>query len=258
MQIIDLSLPLENDRRWMPWWMRTRVRYYSHRFGRLAARFLFGVARKHLPGGLAWANETIHLSTHGTTHVDAPWHFGPVAGGEPAKTIDQVPLDWCYGPGVLLDVRDIDPRGTASVDDLQRSLDEIDHRLKPGEIVLIQTGNDRLWGQPAYCQHGPGVSAEATRWLMDQGIRMAGIDAWGWDRPLASQARDARRTGRDDIFWSAHFVGLDGEFCHIERLANLAQLPPFGFTVCAFPLKVKRGSAGPARVVALLDDSDMK
>ena len=80
-----------------------------------------------------------------------------------------------------------------------------------------------------------------------------GIDAWGWDAPLGKQAREAKRTGRSDLFWEAHFVGVDKEYCQIERLANLSALPPKGFTVCAFPLKVKRGSAGPARVVALLD-----
>ena len=254
MRIVDLSLPLENDSRWMPWWMRTRVRYQGHRFGRFVAWLLFGVKKKHLPTGLGWANETIHLSTHGTTHVDAPWHYAPTAEGSDAKTIDQVPLEWCFGPGVVLDLRHLEPDAAASVDDLQQALDRVEHRLKAGEIVLIQTGNDRLWGKSDYHQRGPGVGAEATRWLIDHGIRMAGIDAWGWDRPLTAQAYDAKRTGRNDVFWAAHFVGVQREYCHIERLANLDQLPSSGFTVCAFPLKVKNGSAGPARVVALLDE----
>ena len=81
-----------------------------------------------------------------------------------------------------------------------------------------------------------------------------GIDAWGWDRPLAAQAKEAKATGRTDLFWEAHYVGIDREYCQIERLANLDQLPPHGFTLCAFPLKVKRGSGGPARVVAILND----
>ena len=123
----------------------------------------------------------------------------------------------------------------------------------PGEIVLIRTGNDRLLGQRAYFSTGPGVSAEATRWLIDQGIRVMGIDSWGWDAPLAQQAAEARRSGRSDVFWQAHYVGVDREYCHMERLANLGALPPTGFTVSAFPLKVKGGSAGPARVVAMVE-----
>jgi kynurenine formamidase len=253
MRIVDLSLPLENDRAWMPWWNCARVRYQGHRFGRFVAWLLFGVRKKHLTSGLGWANETIRLSTHGTTHVDAPWHYGPDSDGSAAKTIDQVPLEWCFGPGVVLDVRHLDPDSAASVDDLKLALDRIEHRLQAGEIVLVQTGNDCHWGKSVYHQRGPGVTAKATRWLIDHGVRMTGIDAWGWDRPLEVQARDAKRTGKNDIFWSAHFVGLDREYCHMERLANLDQLPATGFTVCAFPLKVKNGSAGPARVVALLN-----
>jgi kynurenine formamidase len=82
-----------------------------------------------------------------------------------------------------------------------------------------------------------------------------GIDAWGWDASLAKQARLAKETGRSDVFWEAHFVGVDKEYCQIERLTNLNQLPPSGFTVCAFPLKVRGGSAGPSRVVALVTDT---
>ena len=83
---------------------------------------------------------------------------------------------------------------------------------------------------------------------------MTGIDAWGWDQPLDVQAREAKRENRDDVFWAAHFVGVEREYCHMERLANLNRLPATGFRVCAFPLKVSGGSAGPARVVALVDE----
>jgi kynurenine formamidase len=217
-------------------------------------RLLFGVRSRHLKTGLGWANESIQLSTHGTTHVDAPWHYGPECEGKPARTIDEMPLDWFYSPGVVLDIRHLEPDAAATISDLQEGLAGIDYELRPRDIVLVQTGNDRLLGSRDYFSRGPGVSPEATQWLLDQGVRVTGIDAWGWDRPLALQAREAKETGRDDVFWAAHYVGVDREYCHIERLANLDQLPPKGFTVCAFPLKVKRGSAGPARVVALVDE----
>jgi len=254
MKFIDLSVTLENDRGWAPWWAVNRVKYQSHRFGRFAVWLLYGIGAKYLRTGLGWANEVIKISTHGTTHVDAPWHYGPVCDGEPAKTIDELPLERFYGPGVALDFRDKDPDQVVTVDDLQAALEKIGHELQAGEIVLVQTGNDRLIGSPEYFTRGPGVSAEATRWLLEQGIKLTGIDAWGWDAPLKEQASEAKRTGRHDLFWEAHYVGVDREYCHIERLTNLDQLPPRGFTVCAFPLKVKCGSAGPARVVALIDE----
>lgn len=254
MRFIDLSLPLEDDRRWSPWWARTRVRHQGHRFGAWAIRLLFGLSPRHLRTGLGWANEVLKLSSHGTTHVDAPWHYAPTCAGKQARTIDKLPLEYFHGPGVVLDVRRLDPQSAAGVEDLQAALAGTGHMLQPGDIVLVQTGNDQYWGRREYYDRGPGVSAEATRWLIAQGVRLMGIDAWGWDRPLAQQARDAKQSGRKDIFWAAHYVGVDHEYCQIERLANLAALPSTGFTVCAFPLKVRGGSGGPARVVAIMDE----
>jgi kynurenine formamidase len=252
MPIIDLSVTLENDASWAPWYARNRVVNQSHAFGAWVIWWLFGIGKKHLRTGLGWANDSIRLSTHGTTHVDAPWHYAPTSEGRPAKTIDQVPLAWCYGPGVVLDMRHKNVAEPVSVADMEIAFGRIGHKPQPGEIVLIQTGNDRLLGRREYFSHGPGVSAAATRYLCDLGIKLMGIDAWGWDAPLGEQARQAKATGRRDLFWEAHFVGVDREYCQIERLTNLDLLPPHGFTVCAFPLKVKNGSAGPARVVAIL------
>jgi kynurenine formamidase len=99
---------------------------------------------------------------------------------------------------------------------------------------------------------GPGVSAEATRSLYEQGVRVVGIDAWGWDRPLHLQAEDALAEGRPGIFWAAHQVDLP--YSQIERLVNLEQLPATGFTVACFRLRITGGSAAPARVVAILDE----
>ena len=252
MRFVDLSVALDNDRAWAPRWARSRVRRQSHRFGRLAIWMLFRLTPKYLRSGLGWANDTIELSTHGTTHVDAPWHYAPTSEGRPAKTIDEVPLEWCYGDGVVLDLRHKQHGESISIDDVRTALGKIGHQLKPREIVLIQTGNDRRLGTREYFTHGPGMSAEATRWILDHGVKLTGIDSWGWDVPLGVLAAEAKRTGRRDVFWAAHYVGVDKEYCHIERLTNLDQLPPKGFTVCAFPLKVKGGSAGPARVVAIV------
>jgi kynurenine formamidase len=253
MEIIDLSVALENDGSWAPRWARNYVSYQSHRFGRFAIWWLFGLTGRYLRTGLGWAHEKLQISTHGTTHVDAPWHYASQSEGKPARTIDQMPLSTFYGPGVVLDIRHVPSKEAATVDDLKSALADIEHQLRPDEIVLVKTGNDRLLGQREYFFTGPGVGADATRWLIDQGVRLMGIDAWGWDSPLDEQARRARREQRYDLFWSAHYVGVEKEYCHMERLANLDRLPAKGFTVCAFPLKVRGGSAGPARVVALLD-----
>ena len=120
MRFIDLSVPLDNNASWAPWWARTHVTRRNHRFGCLAMWLLFRVTPRHLRTGLGWANDEIQLSTHGTTHLDAPWHYGPTSEGRPAKTIDQIPLEWCYGPGVVLDLRHKADGEAVTVDDLSR------------------------------------------------------------------------------------------------------------------------------------------
>jgi kynurenine formamidase len=166
-----------------------------------------------------------------------------------------MPLEWFYAPGVKLDMTHHPDGHAISIEDLQQALESAGHTLRPYDIVLIYTGNDRRLGSRDYFHEGIGVSAAATRWLIDQGIRVMGIDAWGWDTPLRAQARTAKAQQRSDIFWSAHFVGREREYCQIERLAGLDQLPATGFRICAFPLKVKSGSAGPARVVAMIESA---
>ena len=126
------------------------------------------------------------------------------------------------------------------------------HELQPGDIVLVHTGRDAFLDAPDYMVRGPGVTAEATRWLFDRGVRVMGIDAWGWDRPLHLQAEEARRRGEQGIFWAAHQADLP--YCQIERLAGLGALPATGFQVACFPLRIVGASAAPARVVAIVPD----
>ena len=253
MQFVDLSTSLENDAAWAPWWARNKVRYQHHRFGRFAVWLLTRLPSRLLVGGLGWASEVLRISSHGTTHLDAPYHYGPVQiGGEPAMTIDQVPLEWCYGPGVVLDMTHKGDGEMISGADVRGALVQTGHTLQPNDIVLVHTGGDQLLGSPDYFTKGPGVSREATEWLLDQGVRVMGIDAWGWDGPLQAQAKRARAANRPGVFWEAHYLGVERPYCHLERLANLYLLPPSGFTVCCFPLKVKGGSAGPVRAVAIV------
>jgi kynurenine formamidase len=136
--------------------------------------------------------------------------------------------------------------------DLEAALAAAGHALAERDIVLVRTGRDAFVGELDYIARGPGVSATATRWLYDRGVRVMGIDAWGWDRPLHLQAQEAIESGRSGVFWAAHQADLP--YSQIERLANLDQLPPTGFTVACFPLRLVGGSAAPARVVAILED----
>jgi kynurenine formamidase len=116
----------------------------------------------------------------------------------------------------------------------------------------VHSGRDAYADDLDYIARGPGMTAEATRWLFERGVRVMGIDAWGWDAPLHLQAEEAKRTGEAGVFWAAHQVDLP--YAQIERLCNLAELPLQGFQVACFPLRIERASAAPARVVAILPD----
>ncbi len=140
-----------------------------------------------------------------------------------------------------------------TVKDIEEFLTREKLVLKEGMIVLIKTGRDKLIGTKDYPDLGTGMSADATRWLINQGIKIMGIDSWGWDIPLKYQIAQAKKTSNPNLFWEAHLVGIDKEYCHMEQLVNLDQLPYTGFKVAVFPLKIVGASGAPARVVVIFE-----
>jgi len=251
MRIVDLSAPIVSSPEGTLDVLRTDIEFSDHAEGAAVIEQLFGVGPELLRDGEGWANEFFtRFGTHNSTHVDAPYHYNSRIGGEPAQTIDELPLEWFVNPGVVLDFDGREDGDAIDVADLEGALDAAGHELKPLDIVLVRTGCDRWIDQPEYMAHGPGVTGPATAWLFERGIRVMGIDAWGWDRPLWMQAEEAKAAGRSGIFWEAHQADLP--YSQIERLVNLDQLPPTGFTVSCLPLPLVGGSAAPARVVAML------
>jgi kynurenine formamidase len=233
--------------------LRTEIEYSDHAAGAAAIQSMFGVGPELLRDGEGWAVETfLRFGTHNSTHVDAPYHYNSVIEGRPAQRIDELPLDWFFRPGVVLDFHGRDDGETIEADDLRGALDATGHELAERDIVLVRTGRDAFYAEADYMARGPGVSASGTRWLYDRGVRVMGIDAWGWDRPLHLQAEEALERREPGIFWAAHQADL--AYSQIERLAGLDQLPPTGFTVACFPLRLVGASAAPARVVAVLGD----
>lgn len=253
MRFVDLSMPVRDRGQANSVTDRLGIEYTDHDGGAAQIQQLFGLDRSLLRDGEGWAVEELNqFSTHGSTHVDAPFHYNSHIGGKPAATIDELPLEWFFSDGVVLDMTAKEDGDPVTPDDAQAELDRIGYHLKPLDIVLIRTGCDAYYDEPDYMFRGCGVTAEATHFFYDAGVRVMGIDAWGWDRPLDRQAQQAHAADRPGIFWAAHQANL--AYSQIERLAHLDQLPPSGFRVACFPLKIHRGSAGPTRAVALLDD----
>lgn len=251
-RIIDLSAPVQSSPEGTPDFQRNAIEYVDHAAGAQEIEAIYGVPARLLRRGEGWTRELVSLGTHNSTHVDAPWHYNSVVEGRPAATIDELPLERFFGPGVVLDFRTRADGEAIDRADVEQALAGLGHRLAAGDIVLMHTGRDAFYGEADYIDRGPGVTAAATRWLHEQGVRVMGIDAWGWDRPLRIEAAEALERDAAGIFWEAHQTDLD--YCQIERLVNLDQVPATGATIACFPLRLVRASAAPARVVAILPD----
>lgn len=255
-RFIDLSIAIENGIPSDPPQMIPNIGYIDHEMGSESMLAFFpGLPREDLPGGLGWALELVQLSTHSGTHLDAPWHYHPTMdGGIKALTIDEVPLDWCVGNGVVLDFRRFPDGYLVCPGDIQDELKRIGCELQPGDIVLVMTGADQYWGKPEYLIKGCGMGRAATLWLIEQGVRVVGTDAWSWDRPLPLIAAEYADKKDPSIIWEGHFASIEKGYCHIEKLTNLASLPPYGFTFFCFPVKIKGASGGWIRAVAQLEE----
>jgi kynurenine formamidase len=256
MRFIDLSRPLENTDYADPPGLGPKIDYFAHNdTAEQILAFFPGVARAGLPGGEGWAVERVTLSTHNGTHLDAPYHYhSTMDGGQRAITIDEVPLEWCYSRGVKLDFRHFGDGYVATAADVEAELARIGHDLKPLDIVLVNTAAGARYGQPDYVATGCGIGREATLYLTERGVRVTGTDAWSWDAPFIHTARKVAESGDASLIWEGHRAGMVRGYCHIEKLADLELLPSTCFEVICFPVKVKGGSAGWCRPVAIVRD----
>ena len=255
-RFVDLSIYLENDVISDPPLMAPRIEYQTHK--NTVAEFqqlIPGLKAEDLPDGEAAAAEWVRLTTHNGTHLDAPYHFHSTMNkGERAMTIDEVPLEWCFQPGVKLDFRHFPDGYVVTAKDVEAELKRIGHELKPLEIVVINTRAGSRYGQPDYVNSGCGMGYEATMYLLERGIRLTGTDGWSWDAPFSYTAKKYAETGDKSLIWEGHKAGRDIGYCHLEKLHNLEALPPDGFIISCFPHKIRGASAGWTRAVAIFEE----
>jgi len=255
-RIIDISVPLEAGIASDPAMMLPKITYQSHAetAGQVAA-FFPGLEQADLPGGEGWAIEWLQVASHNGTHLDAPWHHhSTMDGGKRAITIDEVPLDWCFRPGVKLDFRHLPDGHVVTAAEVEAELGRINHELQPLDIVVVNTAAGAAYGDADYIDRGCGMGREATLWLLERGVRVTGTDAWSWDAPFSHTARRWAETHDPAIIWEGHRASMNIGYCHLEKLGNLEALPATGFTVACFPVKLKGGSAGFTRAVAIVNE----
>jgi kynurenine formamidase len=179
---------------------------------------------------------------HVGTHCDARKHIVPDAGGP-----ETIPLDYCFADGVLLDFTWAEKGHGITAQEVESELDRIGYEVKPRDIVLIHTGAGAYNHEERYKTDHPGMTAEATRWLIERGVRMMGIDAITFDPPVWAMFERKQ-------FWEAHRVMWDEEYWHLENLMNLERIGrPFGFKLCVLPVKWVDTTAAPVRAIAIVE-----
>ncbi len=257
-RLIDISVPLQAGIASDPAHMLPEIEYFDHHQTAGQMADYMGVRVDQLPDGEYAAVETVRISSHNGTHLDAPYHFFSTMnhalrpGGEPSWRIDEVPLEWCYQPAVKLDFRHLPDGYVATPADVEAELKRIGHTLAPLEIVLVNTAAGTRYGQADFIDRGCGMGKAATLWLLERGVRLTGIDGWSWDAPFSATRARVAATGDAGLIWEGHRAGREIGYSHLEKLHNLETLPADGFEVVCFPVKLHRASAGWTRAVAIL------
>ncbi len=265
MKIIDLSLPIDEKAFEVH---SVDIERVSHKEGvKKFNRVIMGktflgrikyflgkriLRKEDLPDQEFLSLEIVHSPVHIGTHLDYSFHYGSLSEGRPAKTAEEIPLEWCISNGVHRNFTHKTPNETITSQDLESALKKINYTLKNFDIVLLHTGADKFYGTPRYFSDYPGVDISAIDYLLDRGIKIFGTDTMGIDRPYKFMLKEFLENKKTDALYPAHFYGRKREFIHIERLANLEKLPDFGFKVICFPVKIKGTGAAWARVVAII------
>jgi kynurenine formamidase len=235
-RLVDLSMPVHNDMVTFPRVPSPALCVYeSHtEFAERIGAAEYGVDS-------LTASYLVVVNDHVGTHLDARKHIVPTAGGP-----DTIPLEYCISDGVLLDFTDREPGDIISAADVEAALG--DYQVKERDIVLIHTGAGSYNTEERYRTDHPGMSAEATLWLIERGVRLMGCDAITFDPPVWAMFEKRR-------FWEAHRVMWDEEYWHLENLMNLDQIGrPHGFQLIVMPVKWVGTTAAPVRAVAIVED----
>src|SRR5438309_8713816 len=163
MKIYDLSQPLNERSSFWPYYPPFEVKY---------------IKRKAEHGVNA---QYIMTSNHMGTHLDAPRHF--VTAG---KTIDELPLEWLCGPGVIVDLRDeMDELAVYTPQMIEKRV-----QVKPGDLLLLHTGWHRYadFGatpeEERYYHYHPGAHPDLVPWLLEKKIHVWGVDCVSTDHPM--------------------------------------------------------------------------
>lgn len=162
---------------------------------------------------------TLRCSVHTGTHVDAPAHHLP--GG---ATIESLAHEVLVGPCVVVDLGGLE---TVDRSDLEERVECTPRRL------LLKTDNSTRWS-PRFREDFTGLTVEAARWTVEQGVALLGIDY------LSVQPYG----GSDEV----HRLLLGAEVVLLEGV-DLSGIAPGAYELVCLPVKLAGAEAAPARAL---------
>jgi len=243
--IIDLTYVLREGMIGHPFHGRTPVRLA----GSLNHWIYASTERRNPYDGsrLSFANEQWVLNGNTGTHMDSVWHADPDGVG-----IDEMPIESGLGTAIKLDVSfAAGARAHITPEILERAEQESGDSIRPGDIVLIQTGWSEVaeTDQDAYLSDHPGLTKEAGEWLRARSPRTVGIDS-----STVETVDGARESPVHMNFLKPASLGLpkDDYIVIIENLRNLAAIPVSRFEFIGVPLPFEHGSGSPIRALAVV------
>ena len=200
-------------------------------------------------GGFYYEAYNYCAAEHGGTHLDAPVHF---AKGKWAA--DEIPLEKLTGEAVVIDVSDKtlkDADYLININDIEE-WEKTNGKLKDDVILFFRTGYGTFYpdakkylgtderGSEAVAKlHFPAIHPDAAAWLVkNRKIKAVGLDVASVDY---GQSKD----------FKTHQILYEQNIPGFENVANLDKLPAKGAFVIALPMKIKGGSGGPLRIVAI-------
>jgi len=191
--------------------------------------------------GFSYRSSGIMMCDHGPTHIDSVSHLSTDPA---APAVDEIPLEYLITSAICLDMQDVPPQTQFGPEKIETELRRWNLEILPGDTVLFYTGHfDRFYGRPEYATHQPGLTREATEYIIDKGAVNFGVDNTSPDMWL-------------DKRYPCHMVCRERGVTHIENLCNLDKLVGKRFTFIAFPLRIRQGTGSPLRAAAILFDGE--
>ncbi len=196
---------------------------------------------RNIGTGFSYRTSGIMLCDHGPTHIDAVCHL---TTDPSAPSVDEIPLNYCITSAILIDVSDVPVETQFGAEKIKGQLKRWGLDIRPGDTVLFYTGHyDRYYGKPEYSTHQPGLTRDATEYIIDQGAVNFGVDNTSPDMWL-------------DKTYPCHTVCGERGITHMENLCNLDKLVGKRFTFIALPLRIRKGTGSPLRAVAILHEGE--